>query len=372
MTQVTVIVKALNEEQRIGACLRAALLALQGLDAEVLVVDSVSTDRTVALARAYPVRIVQFDEPAQRGCGAAVELGWRHARGDFIYVLDADMLLQPGFVQQALAWLQAHPRVAAVGGNLVDTHLRTQADRQRARIAAGLLAPREVDELGGGGLYRRSAIAQAGYLAHLSLAAYEEAELGVRLRALGWALVRLPQTAVLHEGHAETNRQMLARLWANGRAQSGAVFLKSAWGKPWFARVLRKLWHILAVPLAHAVALGLAAAGAWRALAGGGADACADAGAGACADAGAGALAGAGAGAAGDALVAGLAAWAGFWLLLLGALALRRGSLRQAVWQLVLWHYWAAGTLAGMGQRVGDPRGPIPAHELGAGAGAAP
>ena len=350
MTQVTVIVKALNEEQRIGACLRAALLALQGLDAEVLVVDSVSTDRTVALARAYPVRIVQFDQPAQRGCGAAVELGWRHARGDFIYVLDADMLLQPGFVQQALAWLQAHPRVAAVGGNLVDTQLRTQADRQRARIAAGLLAPREVDELGGGGLYRRSAIAQAGYLAHLSLAAYEEAELGVRLRALGWALVRLPQTAVLHEGHAETNRQMLARLWANGRAQSGAVFLKSAWGKPWFARVLRKLWHILAVPLAHAVALGLAAAGAWRALAGGGA----------------------GAGAAGDALVAGLAAWAGFWLLLLGALALRRGSLRQAVWQLVLWHYWAAGTLAGMGQRVGDPRGPIPAHELGAGAGAAP
>ena len=350
MTQVTVIVKALNEEQRIGACLRAALLALQGLDAEVLVVDSVSTDRTVALARAYPVRIVQFDEPAQRGCGAAVELGWRHARGDFIYVLDADMLLQPGFVQQALAWLQAHPQVAAVGGNLVDTQLRTQADRQRARIAAGLLAPREVDELGGGGLYRRSAIAQAGYLAHLSLAAYEEAELGVRLRALGWALVRLPQTAVLHEGHAETNRQMLARLWANGRAQSGAVFLKSAWGKPWFARVLRKLWHILAVPLAHAVALGLAAAGAWRALAGGGA----------------------GAGAAGDALVAGLAAWAGFWLLLLGALALRRGSLRQAVWQLVLWHYWAAGTLAGMGQRVGDPRGPIPAHELGAGAGAAP
>lgn len=362
MPQVTVIVKALNEERRIGACLRAALLALQGLDAEVLVVDSVSTDRTVVLAQAFPVRIVQFDQPAQRGCGAAVELGWRHAHGDFIYVLDADMLLQPGFVQQALAWLQAQPQVAAVGGNLVDTQLHTLADRQRARIAAGLLAPREVDELGGGGLYRRSAIAQAGYLAHPSLAAYEEAELGVRLRALGWALVRLPQTAVLHEGHAETNRQMLARLWANGRAQSGAVFLKSAWGKPWFALVLRKLWHILAVPLAHAAALGLAAAVAWLAGAGAGAGASTNAGA------GAGAVTGAG----GDAVVAGLAAWAGFWLLLLGALALRRGSLRQAVWQLFLWHYWAAGTVAGMGQRVADPRGPIPAHELGAGAGVAP
>ena len=329
MPEITVIVKALNEEQRIGACLRAAVLALQGLDAELLVVDSVSTDRTVDIARGFPVRIVQFDDVAQRNCGAAVELGWRHSRGDFIYVLDADMLLQPGFVQQAMAYLQSHPRVAAVGGNLVDTRLRTVADRQRARIAAALVAPTEVGELGGGGLYRRKAIAQAGYLAHQSLVAYEEAELGVRLRAFGWKLVRLPQTAVLHEGYAETNLQMLARLWVNGRAKSGATFLKSAFGKPWFALVLRKLAHILAVPLAHMAALALAI--------------------------GVGLQIGA---------MAALSAWAGFWLVLLLALVAHKGALRLAVWHLFLWHYWAAGTLAGLGRTAGDPLAPIPAHEI--------
>lgn len=346
MPLLTVIVKALNEERRIGACLQAALAAVQGLDAEVLLVDSLSTDRTVELARRHPVRIVQFDRAADRGCGAAVELGWRHARGEFVYLLDADMLLQPGFPARALAWLQAHPQVAAVSGNLVDTAQRTLADQQRLRAAAALTAPRDVDELGGGGLYRRSAVEQAGYLGHRSLAAYEEAELGVRLRALGWRLVRLPEVAVLHEGHAESDWQMLVRLWRNGRAKSGAVFIKSAWGRPWFTLVLRKLWHILAVPLAHVLALAVALGAAWlyaEADAGGGA-----------------------------ALRAGMAGWAAFWVGLVGLLAWRRRSLWQGVWQLALWHYWAAGTLAGMGQRVGDPRAPIPSRELGVTVGARP
>lgn len=329
MTIVSIIVKALNEERRIASCLEAALAALEGLAGEVVLVDSMSTDRTVDLALRYPVRVVRLDDVRYRGCGAAVELGWRYCRGRLIYVLDADMLLQPGFLQTALAYLEAHPRVAGVGGKLVDTRLNTTADRQRDRRAAGLTAPQQVDDLGGGGLYRREAVEQAGYLAHLSLQAYEEAELGARLRSIGWTLVRLPQTAVLHEGHAETDRQMLARLWRNGRAKAYAVLLRSSIGKPWLGLVLRKLAHVLAVPLMHALALVAALAAGWR----GGA-------------------------------AAALAAWAGCWLCFLAALMLRKRSVRLGGWHLLLWHYWAVGAAAGLGQRVGDPRAPIPSREL--------
>jgi glycosyltransferase involved in cell wall biosynthesis len=327
---VSVIVKALNEEQRIAACLEAALLALDGLDAEVILVDSISTDKTVEIARGYPVRIVQFDQVEHRGCGAAVELGWRHSRGQFIYVLDADMLLQTGFLQSALAYLAAHPQVAAAGGNLIDTRLNNVADRQRARLATALVEPCRVGELGGGGLYRRVAVEQAGYLAHRSLQAYEEAELGARLRSMGWTLVRLPQTAVLHEGHDESSWQMLVRLWANGRAKSAATFLHSAFGKPWFRLVVRKLAHILVIPLMHTVALLLALAVGWQQ----------------------------------DSLAA-LCAWAGFWLVAALALAAAKRSMQLALWHLFLWHYWAAGTITGLGARTVDPHSPIPAHEIG-------
>lgn len=326
---VSVIVKALNEQPRIAACLEAALAALQGLDAELILVDSMSTDQTVEIARRYPVRIVQFDHPEHRGCGAAVELGWRYSCGQYIYVLDADMLLQAGFLQEAMAYMAVHPGVAAVGGKLIDTRVNTVADRQRARMAVALVGSCEVGELGGGGLYRRAAVMQAGYMGHRSLQAYEEAELGARLRSMGWTLVRLPQTAVLHEGHEETTRQMLSRLWANGRAKSAATFLHSALGQPWFGLVLRKLAHILVIPLLHALAFLLAMAIELQ-----------------------------------ISTTAAIGLWVGIWFMVLLALAVTKRSLRLALWHLFLWHYWAVGTLVGFGRRAADPMAPIPAHEI--------
>ena len=57
--------------------------------------------------------------------------------------------------------------------------------------------------------------------------------------------------AVVHEGHRETNIQMLQRLWRNGRAQATGRFLRSSLGKPWFPHVARKLRHVLVIPVAY-------------------------------------------------------------------------------------------------------------------------
>ena len=45
--------------------------------------------------------------------------------------------------------------------------------------------------MNGGGLYRRSAIEQTGYLSDRNLHGYEEFDLGIRLRDAGWQLHRL-------------------------------------------------------------------------------------------------------------------------------------------------------------------------------------
>lgn len=320
MLQVSIIIKALNEERRIAACLEAALAACQGLAAEVILVDSISTDRTVEIASAYPIQIVRFNSAADVSCGAAVELGWRNSRGEFVYVLDADMVLRPDFLQLALIYLAKNPKVAGVGGLILDTQLNTEPDRQRARVASRAVTAISVDELGGGGLYRREAIVQAGYLAHPALAAYEEAELGIRLRAKGWTLIRLPEVAVLHEGHSETNWRMIKRLWMNGRAQSSAILFLSACRKPWLIPVLLKLKHILLIIFLHLIA----AAGLygvtwyfdWQ---------------------------------------SGVGFWLGFWAAVFLALTIVNNSFNLAVWRVLFWHYLAAGFLVGLRRSVRDP-----------------
>mgnify|MGYP003577694008 CR=1 FL=1 len=72
--RVTVVIKALNEEARIGLAIESALRAVQHLGGEVVLADSCSTDRTVEIASAYPIRIVQLAHPSDRCCGAGLSI----------------------------------------------------------------------------------------------------------------------------------------------------------------------------------------------------------------------------------------------------------------------------------------------------------
>jgi len=330
MVRVSVLIKALNEERRIAACLESALQAIEGLEGEVILVDSLSTDRTVEIASRYAVRIVQFLQKADRGCGAAVQLGYQFAQGEFVYLLDGDMTLVPGFLELALARLAADPGLAGVGGRVVDVDIRTELDRRRALEAQALCTDIEVRTLGGGGLYRRSAIEQVGYLGHRWLVACEEAELGARLRAIGWRLLRLPVNAVEHEGHHEKSHQTLARLWRSGRARACGVFLRSAWGRPWWRTVMLDQRSVLLAP-AVLVACLLSLAGLW--LLGASASLCF-----------------------GGALLPWLAWWA--------AAAVHKRSARSATWTVVSACLLSAGALGGFLTPPRSPMTPIEARAI--------
>jgi glycosyltransferase involved in cell wall biosynthesis len=117
---VSIVIKALNEEKRIVAAVESALTAVRMVGGEVVLADSCSSDRTVALASAYPIRIVQLARADERCCGVGPQLGYQHSAGEFVYILDGDMEMLPAFLPQALAFMQAHPDVAGVGGQVVE------------------------------------------------------------------------------------------------------------------------------------------------------------------------------------------------------------------------------------------------------------
>jgi tetratricopeptide (TPR) repeat protein len=73
-----------NEEANIGACLESA----RGLFAEIIVVDTGSTDRTKAIARSFGAKVVDF--PWCDSFADARNAGLEHATGEWIFWLDAD------------------------------------------------------------------------------------------------------------------------------------------------------------------------------------------------------------------------------------------------------------------------------------------
>ncbi|MDR2480227.1 MAG: glycosyltransferase [Treponema sp.] len=98
--KVSIIIPALNEEQTLPRLLDS--IKIQDFSGyEVIVSDAHSKDRTRAIAQEYGCRVVDGGLPAAgRNAGAAV------AQGDFLFFLDADVVLPQGFLRNVYDEMQ--------------------------------------------------------------------------------------------------------------------------------------------------------------------------------------------------------------------------------------------------------------------------
>ena len=85
MNFISIVVPTRNEEKNIEACLKSILnLDFPKDKYEILVIDGMSTDRTVEIASKYPVRIIE--NPMYK-IGPAHNIGIKEAEGDIIVLL---------------------------------------------------------------------------------------------------------------------------------------------------------------------------------------------------------------------------------------------------------------------------------------------
>lgn len=87
-SSVAIVIPAYNEAEGIGATLDD--LVARGImkRAEVIVVDDGSSDNTAAVVQKYPVTLLRHS--VNKGYGASLKTGIRHARADKIITMDSD------------------------------------------------------------------------------------------------------------------------------------------------------------------------------------------------------------------------------------------------------------------------------------------
>lgn len=238
---VSVIIKTLNEEKRIAATIESALAALKGKGGEVIVADSGSSDRTIEIAARYPVTIAQIVPPARPSCGIGPQLGFQYSQGDHICLIDGDMLLEAGFLDDGVRFLAENPAVGGVTGHVEEMHIANLEFARRVNRNAPENRTGSIDRMNGGGLYRRRAIEDVGYLSDRNLHGYEEFDLGIRLRSAGWQLHRLDRRFVRHFGHTVNSYRLLVRRWKSKYLHGIGELLRASLGRPYFLQLLREL-----------------------------------------------------------------------------------------------------------------------------------
>lgn len=225
MLSVVIICK--NEERFIEGCIKSVLAATSQIeDREIVVVDSLSTDRTVDLAREFPVAIYRLEENQRHTPAAGRYIGFLKTSGEYVLFVDGDSFLVRGFIEKALACFEESPEVAAVIGRRREVYYGyagTEVLGEEEDINEIGDTPRDVSVALASALYRRDVLEHVGPFNPYLFSA-EEAELSGRIRRHGYRIVGIPVEMVVHNTlPREKARTQFQRMKSNLHLGPGQV-----------------------------------------------------------------------------------------------------------------------------------------------------
>jgi glycosyltransferase involved in cell wall biosynthesis len=259
--RLAAVVIGRNEGRWIDSTLRSVLAAVEPFaGAEVVMVDSCSTDETCERAAALPIRLVELrpDAPLSPALGRLV--GQQITRSRYILFVDGDTEISAAWVREALAYLDGHPRVAAVDGKLPELYYEgTEIVGGSPDCFGAGDVPAAVEGLGGNAIYRRDILERVGSF-NPYVVSYEEAELAARLRRAGSSVVRLPVVMGTHRTGLRGSLKELGRRYRDNLIKGYGQVLRLALRQGTFrehARSMKRYLQFQAV-LACALIAGLA------------------------------------------------------------------------------------------------------------------
>lgn len=162
---LSVVIPALNEEENIRRCIESVLESTKGINCEIILVDSVSTDRTVEIAKKYPVKIIQLKKTWPRSIVAGQYIGNLFAKGKHVQFLPSDMTIHKDWFKKALPILENKENIAGVVGipsqEPYDNYLAKQFEINFKKFAENIKEG-EVEHVEGAIFFRKKILDECG------------------------------------------------------------------------------------------------------------------------------------------------------------------------------------------------------------------
>lgn len=118
--KLSILIVNYNVRYFLQQCLQSLQPALQGLEAEIFVIDNQSSDGSVEMVeQLFPaVKIIANQENV--GFSKANNQGIRNASGDYILLLNPDTVVEESTLKKVCDFMDAHPEAGGLGVHMID------------------------------------------------------------------------------------------------------------------------------------------------------------------------------------------------------------------------------------------------------------
>ncbi|WP_340817864.1 glycosyltransferase [Methanolobus sp. WCC4] len=228
---LSVVVIARNEEDMIATCIESVLTSVKNAhdagiigSSELILADSASTDRTIEIAKRYPIKIVQLDQKWPLSASAGRYIGFLNSIGRYVYFMDGDCTMDEQWFSKSIPYLKDE-RIGGLEGieaeyvssnSLLQTMVESSSSKTETVIETDFV---------GKALFKREVLEEVGPY-NPYLIGGEDRDISYRVCSAGYLLLRLPFNAVTHfwakkEGNLSLKRYLQSvYVWSKGDGQA--------------------------------------------------------------------------------------------------------------------------------------------------------
>ena len=227
MIRLSIVIVTWNCDGFIAQCLRS-LETVRSSSTELLVVDNASTDTTTEIVRREFPWVRLIENKANVGFAKANNIAIEAATGQYLCLINPDVVVLPGCIQDMLSFMDGHDSVGVMAPAMVGSDGQVVRSCMRLPTVWNCLCDalalyrvfphsalfggqnmhdfsrdsvQDVDVLNGWfWLVRRAAIAQVGLLDERFFMYGEDVDWCTRFRRAGWRLVYYPLAKAIHYG----------------------------------------------------------------------------------------------------------------------------------------------------------------------------
>ncbi len=238
MVDLSIIIVSWNVVDLLKACLHSIYASPHEIyKLEVIVVDSASSDDSVAMVRSQFPQVKLVPQTENLGFSRCNNIGLEMADGRYFFLLNPDTEIVGNALEQLTTYMDEYPTVGIIGPHTLNSDGSTQSTRRRfPTLAVGFVestwlqpfAPKnmlahyyasdiadtsisEVDWVQGSALMaRREVYTQIGGLDEGYVMYSEEMDWCKRAKIAGWGVVYYGKADVIHHG-GKSSEQVAAR-----------------------------------------------------------------------------------------------------------------------------------------------------------------